>query len=197
MCIAKVFKLFLLRNSNKKFDVKKVDKIPNKCKFPYSNMFCSEPNRGWIKSIKSSSTLVQWDEKQMKAFIGCQQQHSRVQMKRGENRVVKPNVQLQNLLNANLGFKIHLFRYLSEIALNLRAWRRGKKLDELFITATFASVFMALMAFLFVCIHTYDHSEELEWILFTCRFICSNPLCRRRSIFLMFVWFVMLHSIAA
>lgn len=86
----------------------------------------------------------------MKAFIGCQQQHSRVQMKRGENRVVKPNVQLQNLLNANLGFKIHLFRYLSEIALNLRAWRRGKKLDELFITATFASVFMALMAFLFV-----------------------------------------------
>lgn len=150
MCIAKVFKLFLLRNSNKKFDVKKVDKILNKCKFPYSNMFCYEPNRGWIKSIKSSSTLVQWDEKQMKAFIGCQQQHSRVQMKRGENRVVKPNVQLQNLLNANLGFKIHLFRYLSEIALNLRAWRRGKKLDELFITATFASVFMALMAFLFV-----------------------------------------------
>lgn len=159
----------------------------------------------------------------MKAFIGCQQQHSRAQMK-GENRVVKPNVQLLNLLDANLGLKIHLFRYLDEIALNLRV--EQKALDELFITASFASVFMALMAFLFVhCgemqskvffystflfskssfyrlnkipIHTIIRRRlKSEWISFTYRFFWANPQCRRRSIFLMFAWFVILHSIAA
>lgn len=97
----------------------------------------------------------------MKAFIGCQQQHSSREQMKGENRVVKPNVQLQNLLNANLGLEFIFF--VTWIALNLRV-RRRKKLDELFITASFASVFMALMAFLFV--HCGEMQSKVFFPLF-------------------------------